>query len=75
MSEIRRRIAKAIAAKILHLERDADGGVDIDFEDVAGAVLEAMREPTLEMTKAAWSRYEQGHIRTAWRLMIDEALK
>ena len=37
-------------------------------------VIEAMREPTPEMTKAARSRWTQGHDKTAWRIMIDTAL-
>jgi hypothetical protein len=32
-------------------------------------------EPTREMTAAAQTRWNAGHDRTAWRLMIDEALK
>jgi hypothetical protein len=32
-------------------------------------------EPTREMMAAAQTRWNAGHDRTAWRLMIDEALK
>jgi hypothetical protein len=63
MSEPLDRVNKAIAKAI---ESGRDPGL---------AALVALREPTPEMTKAAWSRYEQGHIKTAWRLMIAAALR
>jgi len=43
-------------------------------EKIARAAIEAMREPTPEMTKAARLRWNAGHDKTAWRLMIDAAL-
>jgi hypothetical protein len=41
----------------------------------ARAAIEATREPTPEQTKAAWSRYESGHIKTAWQIMVDVLLE
>ena len=80
-SEMVDRVAKAINAAGMAwlakhmLAKHITMTWDVPDEVFARAAIEAMREPTPEMTKAAWAKYEQGHLKTAWRLMIDEAMK
>ena len=78
MSEMVERVAKAIHAdrSLQHCEWETEAPTMRGFYlSCARAAIEAMREPTREMTAAAQTRWNAGHDRTAWRLMIDEALK
>lgn len=71
MSEMVDRVVQAIAAK---LNRDATLG------DIARAAIEAMREPTPEMTQADnvhwdYSCHVCGGAKEHWERMIEAALK
>jgi hypothetical protein len=51
-----------------------------EYRDDARAAIAAMREPTFEMSEAAFRIEAAGHsqrtlIEAAWRAMIDEALR
>jgi hypothetical protein len=48
---------------------------DQAFEIVARAAIEAMREPTEEMKRAAYEMFHDGYPVPIWQIMIDEALK
>ena len=75
MGEMVERVAKAICEALGDdWSREGLGGLKRGYAPVANAAIEAMREPTPEMTKAARLRWNAGHDKTAWRLMIDAAL-
>ena len=67
MSEMIERVAKAILK-----EQQTNRSAFPDSRDIARAAIEAMREPTSAMAKAA---YRDDAPQVVWRDMIDEALK
>lgn len=78
MGEMVQQVGNAILTVMVQEVNEAAyaGGLASDrvIEKIARAAIEAMREPTPEMTKAARLRWNAGHDKTAWRLMIDAAL-
>lgn len=90
MSEMLERCARAaedaLADALVLLCQTGDGPYPHDFENVARAVLEALREPTPQMTEAGeyddnsppgeCGRYITEDMGAdVWRRMIDTALK
>ncbi|MBR1034671.1 hypothetical protein JQ584_50685 [Bradyrhizobium liaoningense] len=79
MSEMIERAAKAIFRT--HHEAALIGWDDLseqakeEFMTQGRAVIEAIREPTVEMCRdAAWDDYGPDECRTCWQAMIDAAL-
>jgi len=79
MSEMVERVAKAI-----HQERFGGKLIWGHYPDSekacleeARAAVEAMREPTESMISKGYDHVDYGgaHIESAWRAMVDEALK
>lgn len=68
MSEMIDRVAKV-------LKNDGSPEASPQYTDEARAVIEAMREPTTEMTMSgANDMVSQANVRTIWHDMIDAAL-
>ena len=80
MSEMIDRVAAAIDAAGEYACHDGKLPAHEDMMDkLSRAAIEALREPTPAMLHAAWKSNWQGLSHdiaiTAWRAMIDEALK
>lgn len=72
VSEMIDRVAKALEAVIWEYK---DSSVSFQSHQLARAAIEAMREPTPEMTQAMepWTRVS-GHQKMVWQAGIDTAL-
>ena len=69
-----RTVAKAIKAKLI--EQASSDGADIDCESIARAAIEAMREPTRDMSHFGHGHWTDGKgAISIWQVMIDAALK
>lgn len=67
MSEMVERVAKAIREAM-----DSEVPMEGDYHVMARAVIEAMREPTPEISQQSWC---EGFAEDLWIQFIDAALK
>jgi hypothetical protein len=82
MSEMVERVAEAIVAEMAQQTRmsaPTNAALSKSAIEVARAAIEAMREPTSEMSEAAFQIEASGHsqrtlLEAGWRAMIDAAL-
>ncbi len=80
MNEMIERAARAIAIRRgIHPDQELTyGGGKVAwkyFTDDAGAVIEAMREPTDKMINLEELPYSPGEMKAYWQAMIDVSLK